>query len=255
MFCKRFVALLLVAAPICIASPLSISVTGPDDGVAYLSFAAVIGSSWTYTVTHIGVGLDIRMVGSDNSGFENTAYITTSIGPGTTTANEIARQNFTVDSATPTDVLLFAGLTLDSGTYYLTLFGRLVGWQLAEPTNVVSNDPYASILSDTNYFYDISFITGYPPATPFYTSAPLGRAGEYSVTAVAIAPELDTLYLSSINVLLLLIAGCRQTTCQGLRTFRDSGFTSDGLFVGSDPDTHTKDYALTIMACCRRLLL
>lgn len=62
-----------------------------------------------------------------------TAYLTTRIGPGTTTANQLASVPFSVTGIdTPVLTTLFSGLTLGAGTYYLVLSSppnESAGWE------------------------------------------------------------------------------------------------------------------------------
>ena len=171
------VAMLLV--PQSLLATTIISVTGPPG----LSFGAGINSSlsasWSasqaYTDVSIAVLVDAFIVGDTPMA---TAYLTTRIGPGTTVADEIAQGQFTVPLELPICsssscgalVTVFSGLSLPSGTYFLTLgppaTGRSsVGWfPTGEPT----------LLTDTGVTAGHNFIVreeamAYPPATAFNT--------------------------------------------------------------------------------------
>jgi len=79
-------------------------------------------ASWTtsQTYTKVSISVSIGLFGSASS-YHGAAYLTTSIGPGTTTA--IASTTFAGSNPSPQAVQLFSGLTLGPGTYYLTLAG------------------------------------------------------------------------------------------------------------------------------------
>jgi hypothetical protein len=72
-----------------------------------------------------------------------TVFLMSMIGPGATTANQIAAGNYSVNSADSADVILFSGLELAPGTYYLVLAGPTTSnafWRqtLAPPTIVTA---------------------------------------------------------------------------------------------------------------------
>ena len=101
--------------------------------------------SWTQTNTYDNVSIfaDLNGFGSSGSGI---AYLTTAVGPGTTSANQVATPDSFTFPNTPQDVELFSGLTLGPGSYYITMYGT-GGWGLAQDpsTTTVTLDPGASL--------------------------------------------------------------------------------------------------------------
>jgi hypothetical protein len=103
------------------ADTIVVSVPGPLNAGGYEIFAAgSAASSWSSTITYTNVSIAAMVAGTPLGAVPGTAYLTTRIGPGTTTADEIARTNFLFP--TPTGlVTLFSNLTLPPNTYYLVL--------------------------------------------------------------------------------------------------------------------------------------
>jgi hypothetical protein len=119
--------------------------------------------SWSQTNTYGGVSVfaDLNGFGSSGSGI---AYLTTSIGPGTTSADEAAApDNFTFPSAQQ-NVQLFSGLDLGPGTYYLTIYGT-GGWGLAQnPSTTIVTEDTGAALGQPYYSNDLTFPTFIPAA-------------------------------------------------------------------------------------------
>lgn len=79
--------------------------------------------SWTQTNRFTNVTVSAGLVRSEDSGEETAwAYLTTRIGFGTT-ANDTIASNLVAYPLTLSNVVLFSGLTLDPGTYYLSVIG------------------------------------------------------------------------------------------------------------------------------------
>ena len=84
--------------------------------------------SWTQTNAYRDVNVGARLY-SLALADPGTAYLMTRIGPGTTAAEEVAVASFTFPNAQfPSAVLLFSGLTLGPGTYYLIVAGGTSFW-------------------------------------------------------------------------------------------------------------------------------
>jgi hypothetical protein len=94
--------------------------------------------SWSQTIEYGDVSIEPYLSSSSDSDVEYSAFLTTSLGPGTTLADEVASQNFVMPADSPAAyVTLFAGLDLTPGNYYLVLAGDLSGaalaWEAAAP--------------------------------------------------------------------------------------------------------------------------
>lgn len=95
--------------------------------------------SWNQTVGYSGVNISFQGTGL-SSPADGTAYLTTSYGPGTTPADQIASVGFSEIPNVSSTIPLFSGLNLPAGSYYLTVFadpGSEIGWDAADyPANV-----------------------------------------------------------------------------------------------------------------------
>jgi hypothetical protein len=134
---------------------------------------------WNQTIGYTGVTITMPLV--DNtptplSGVEGTVYLTNQLGPGTTTANQIASKQISGLSGTVGTVTLFTGLTLPPGNYYLML--------VPTNTNPMSSSPQGA--SGVN----ITTTTG--------TSVTALGAGVPST--VAVFPPDSTVTLSTGNI-------------------------------------------------------
>jgi hypothetical protein len=98
----------------------ALTIGGPVSPPSYLA------TSWIQTGTTNGVKISFEAFQFFTSDATGTAFLTTQIGPGTTSAHQVASAPFTIPGAPPpvTSAIkqqLFSGLTLSPGTYYLTL--------------------------------------------------------------------------------------------------------------------------------------
>jgi hypothetical protein len=137
-----------------------------------------------------------------------TAYLTTSFGPGTTTANQIAAVTFSELPGVSSTIQLFSGLDLPAGSYYLTVFadaGSQVGWDAADyPANVTLGTGvsfgYPDPVETGGNLQRVPPFASYPPATGYF----FGFQNELLVD-VSTAPEPRELWLLLISGAVALI--------------------------------------------------
>jgi hypothetical protein len=121
----KFAALILGLASAIAAVPASadniISETsGGTAGSSPSIYSGQIGAaSWTTTSAYSNVSIDAT-VGCYRCSGSMTAYLTTTIGPSETVADQIATSTVSV-GAGPEQDTFFSGLSLGAGTYYLVL--------------------------------------------------------------------------------------------------------------------------------------
>jgi hypothetical protein len=167
----------------------------------------VVAVSWSQTAAFSNVIIDASLVSSDSGFRGGMAYLMNAIGPGTTPASEVvAPASFTAPVSTDTSVdvpltVLFTGLNLGPGTYYLVLaaphadvFPSPLGWQDAN-TPVVTSAAAASI--------GFSFIALGPSVAPFAPASQFNistSATMFDVSGVLV-PEPSSLTLFGIGTL------------------------------------------------------
>jgi hypothetical protein len=166
--------------------------------------------SWSQSAGYTGVTITMPLV--DNtptplSGVEGTVYLTNQIGPGTTSANNIAAPvNISGLTGTVSTVTLFTGLTLPPGNYYLTL--------VPTNTNPMSSSPQGASGANVTVTTGTSVITlgagvpgtvaGFPPASTV-TINPPGNIF-YSATGTLV-PNLTPAPSSLLLMLTVVLAG------------------------------------------------
>jgi hypothetical protein len=192
--------LLLLCMPgLALGQGTIISVSGPPDTSGQYSPRLEIGDflagiSWIASDAFSNVNISINL--NADPGATAMAYLTTSIGPGTTINDEIASGSFGFPS-TSSLVSVLSGLYLQAGTYYLIIEGTASGnngdgiWQ-GTPAPTLSSNP--TVIANREYFYENS-ISGYPPAADqFSYSTALVPNFEFTITGTPI-PEPSTLSL------------------------------------------------------------
>ncbi|MBC7927731.1 MAG: hypothetical protein H7039_18960 [Bryobacteraceae bacterium] len=185
-------ALLLLLGCVAAHSATIVSVGGP------VSFVGSVGSNQSltagFTTGQAYENVQISALLSGIAGQTFNAYLTTSIGPGTTVADQVA---FTTAAFTgfSMDTVVFTGLSLTANTYYLTLFNP-------ENTNGAwssTNAPVVTAAPGSSHAFSGYFITNdsplpYPPAADFANLLEeSGRTLIYTVQTVAPVPEASTL--------------------------------------------------------------
>lgn len=120
---SAFWVLPTAAATLIDVSDLGGTLPGPNDR----SFA--VGTSkqqaevmgWTQTITYTDVRIS-AFLGDTRSGSTVTAYLTSGIGPGAGAPLSTSTVSIAQTTGLPTSTELFSGLTLEPGSYFLTLY-------------------------------------------------------------------------------------------------------------------------------------
>lgn len=146
-----------------------ISVTGPHGSTLALGATnQILVTSWSSTQTYSNVGIAFESIFGP---FTGTAYLMTQIGPGTTTAQQVASSSYSVLDSSLSLTNLFTGLTLESGTYFLVVTSEPTGgWDTpytAGPAVVTTGAGVTRgaqyIVNDGNGVPNLA----YPPASTF----------------------------------------------------------------------------------------
>lgn len=99
--------------------------------------------------------------------FDGTAYLTTTVGPGTTPAEEVAHSTFHVAfSDRPSFVELFEGLALPPDNYWLTLVASNTDgglWVAASPFAIISTSPDTGVGGGVGIADGPNHNAAYPP--------------------------------------------------------------------------------------------
>ena len=119
------------------AKPL-FQVTGPVDYLAHAASPNEFGAftylfaTWQQTVPYDVVDISIDLASGGVSNSVGNAYLTTSMGPGTTVADEVAHTTFTAHPGSPVSTKLFSNVTLaPAAAYFLMIFanpGNSIDW-------------------------------------------------------------------------------------------------------------------------------
>lgn len=192
---------LLLAGCFTTASPNTIiSVSGADSTA---SSAAGLSEGWS-TSGALG-DVTISALLSNGNGLPSTgiAYLTTALGPGTTTTQEIAQTDVTLCGSCVEDVVLFSGLNLAAGDYWIT-FGAppppasFLDWVTGPASQeVTTTAPGISYLGlEELEPSDAAF----PPGGSFAFPDPLtnGIAYDFTVTATPV-PEPATVWIFGLS--------------------------------------------------------
>jgi MYXO-CTERM domain-containing protein len=172
--------------------------------------------SWSQTVTYTNVTItanlfDLSIVFQAGG----LAYLTTQIGPGTTSSNEVAHVQFSISNGLSTPKTLFTGLTLVPGNYFLTIVNPStistdLGWD--EPGGplplTVTEGTGVSQTSLPGAAGRIGPPPSYPPASNFSLQdqnfAIFTVAGNLSITSPTPEPATGAIALAALCGLVLV---------------------------------------------------
>ena len=184
------------------AATTIISETGRD----YAGWAArtdqFMAISWSQAGSYTDASITARLYSLDPTDI-GTAWLTTQVGPGTTLADQIAIASFSFPStANPSDVILFTGLTLAPGTYYLSIGGGMNYWSTWDCTDqpIVTTDTSVTYNGD---FYVYNPDPSYAPASPYVPTPSITPI--FSITGTVV-PEPASLALVGLTVSVFLLS-------------------------------------------------
>ncbi len=154
-----------------------------------------LADGWSQTKTYVDVSISAELA-SSSVGTSGTAYLTTRIGAGTSPADQIASTSFVFPPSFTQRLPLFSGLTLASGTYFLTVSvapGSFAGWQYISPADATFATDTGMSLQPPPPRRGLFFAPSadaYPPASMFIIDEE--KHPVFSVTAV---PEPSSIVL------------------------------------------------------------
>lgn len=193
--------------------------SGHFGGWVVLFAGQAVGVSWTQSATYTDVSISAELTGFGRTTETGRAFLTNSIGPSTTPANELAFSNF-LFPASESYVTLFNNLTLSPGSYYLSLVGDSPSWGsgwIVSNSDTIYDAPGISSLSNLIGYTSprLTFV----PASDFYLS---GVAAHFQVEGVLQTPEPST---AALGFSLALVTGL--FLCNRQRLKRSDAETAD----------------------------
>lgn len=211
MLLRLFFFLILASLSASATTLVSITGTPAVFGVTDQQYGA---ASWSSPNAHTNV--EVKALLSGNGISPISAFLTTQLGPGTTTAHQIAETTFTPNG---TNVLatIFSGLSLGSGNYYLVLSGLAssgAGWaEAADPQSIILG-PGVTTMSFTSDVLN-------PAYAPAGTFAPLLIAPWQFEVAGDPVPEPSPIALTAVPLLVLIWrARTGVKTCPDVTAYR-----------------------------------
>jgi len=192
---------------------LLVSVTGPDGAAQVISASRFAAWRWGIGSVHLDVSVFARLAAiSADVPFDGTAYLTTGVGPGISSANEIAHSVFHVTSQVPSFVELFHGLTLQPSEYWLTVTGSIPQggiWVAAWPIAFIFTSD-AIIGGGAGIADGQNASSSYPPSSVFVSSID-PTSLQFIVTDLGSPPtgipEPSSVVLVMAGVIAILFAG------------------------------------------------
>jgi hypothetical protein len=197
------------------ASTVIAEVAAGPDGIGGADTTGSYAISFTTTSAFTDVTIATLLYSPSGAGDTGSAtvYLTNKIGPGTTTANEIARfsaTNLPGIFSTNTPEVDFTGLTLAAGTYYVIAASDAgsPGAYWGEPASPVNTTAMGvTINSDQR----TSTLASYSPASPFTTGEGASEQDYAFSVAGSPVPEPSTWAMMLLGFAGLGYAGFRST--------------------------------------------
>lgn len=183
-----------------------LSVGGSTSAFFNLGPSQALASSLTTTNSYSDVSFFASLFNAGTGSASGTAFLTTSLGPGATTANLVDSAPFTIAPGA-SDIELLVEQSLSPGTYYLVLAGISAsgdfGW-LFTPFPALVAGP--GVTEGQRYYADpafnssTKFNTSFPPGSTFLNlDSPSDRL--LLDVIAADVPEPSTLFLSCFVLL------------------------------------------------------
>lgn len=203
-------ALTLCALSLSAHAAIIVSITGPiapgGGGSIGTNQSQAVGFTLGQDYTNLTIGAFIS--GPADETYD--AYLTTSLGAGTTVADEVHFANLSFPGNSPSGYTpIFTGLSLTAGTYYLTLFNPTGSGAWYRTDNPTTTEAPGSSNDFTGYYILNGNPLPYPPAADYADHLNFGDTLLYSVEDTTI-PEPATLALTAAGLLAAFVANRRR---------------------------------------------
>jgi|HubBroStandDraft_6_1064221.scaffolds.fasta_scaffold102253_3 hypothetical protein len=193
---------LFLAACFVLSVPVAAGPIISTDGQGNSSYGILFGeyaheAGWSQTSGYTNVSITAEIDPGTGSGTTGTAYLMSRIGPGTTSAQQIATASFSATGTAFSPVLttLFTGLTLGPGNYYLVLSSPTgLGW---EETNGTSPVTASGVTYNSNASTFGNPLQAYAPASTFSSNDP---ELEFTATGTPSPVQVGTVLNSNVTV-------------------------------------------------------
>jgi hypothetical protein len=175
--------------------------------------AGAIGFSTTFPLEDVSFHVPLSNA-SFSAVHSITAYLTNQIGPGTTAANLLAQNTFTINPGQEAEFNALSVADLEPGTYYLMLIDfdfNEVGWGFIWNNNLsVNAGPGMSLVSSLGYAQESgSFPPAFEPNGDTRGASIFGGAYRVRIEGTAIVPEPSSIVLIC-GTLAAVAAWCRR---------------------------------------------
>lgn len=161
-------------------------------------------ASWSQTTTYQNVSVSAQLA-SESGTATGTAFLTTQVGTGATSAQEVPGTGaaaISISNTVAAPVTLFSGLTLGPGTYYLVIYipeDSTLEW-LYNSSDAVTVTTGTNVTNNGGS-EDFPINTTYPPASTFSFTKDL----LYTVTGSASVGSVPDLSLGAIVAAVMLL--------------------------------------------------
>lgn len=216
---------------------------GPDYGWVVIYSGQGYRAGWTNEDSYDAVGLWADLGSAGAAGQTGRAYLTTQIGPATSTANEIASTAFTFPLEV-TNVALFQGLRLPSGAYYLSIIGDSPSWGSQWKSGAWTNDVITGqgVSSLGGFGAAGGMVSPYFPASPVYADSIVPP--NFTVRGVNLShPELQ-IALSGDSVLVSWSTNALGFVPESVDTLSSTNWQS----ITQVPTTNSGSFVITAKA-------
>jgi hypothetical protein len=197
-FCKVFCIAFVSIGTMLGSTIISVAGAAVSTGGLILDPEQSLVASWTASGAYTDVTISVNLLGPPGD-YSGTAYLTDAIGSGTSLVDQIGAAPFNVDITTTPPfqrtVVVFSGLSLDAGTFYLTLSSGAsassgFAWSVASPSSTTITTG-AGVTRNTDLSSFGNTQDAYSPASgfstpPFDTYDPL----EFTVTGTPTASSV-----------------------------------------------------------------